>query len=148
MSKEFQKGFKQGFALGTKIGHELGQQGCGSTDIEDILKNSISHLTEEGPGPILNPYPTIKPKPNPVTKPVTPAPILVSETDPKAVSLGYKNNSENVDSKRYPKHAATQNCGNCALYQGKASDAAGPCPIFTGKLVAGTGWCVTYVKKG
>lgn len=44
MSKEFQKGFKQGFALGTKIGHELGQQGCGSTDIEDILKNSVSHL--------------------------------------------------------------------------------------------------------
>lgn len=136
MSKEFQKGFKQGFALGTKIGHELGEQGCGSTDIEDILKNSISHLTEEGPGPIL--------KPNP--KPAAAAPL--SETDPKAQSLGYRNDSRRVDKIKYIKHNATQNCGNCVLYQGKPGDASGGCPIFKPNTVSASGWCTAYAKKG
>ncbi len=75
------------------------------------------------------------------------APATVPETDPTAVSLGYKSDSSKVDAAKYPKHTAGQACGNCSLYQGKAGDAAGPCPIFAGKQVAATGWCSAYVKK-
>lgn len=72
---------------------------------------------------------------------------LVAETDPQAAALGYKADTKNVDAKKYPKHAVSQNCKNCALYQGKASDAAGGCPLFAGKQVAGNGWCSAWAKK-
>ena len=52
-----------------------------------------------------------------------------------------------VDAAKFPKHAATQMCGNCALYQGKATDKAGGCPLFAGKQVAAAGWCSAYAKK-
>lgn len=73
---------------------------------------------------------------------------MVAETDPQAGALGYKAESSKVDAKKYPTHAATQNCGNCALFQGKAGDKAGMCPLFAGKQVATSGWCSAYAKKG
>lgn len=73
---------------------------------------------------------------------------MLAETDPQSVALGYKADSTKVDAKKYPKHAATQLCSNCALYQGKAADAAGGCPLFAGKQVAGKGWCSAWAKKG
>jgi len=73
---------------------------------------------------------------------------MVAETDPQAGALGYKAESSKVDAKKYPTHAATQNCGNCALFQGKAGDKAGMCPLFAGKQVATAGWCSAYAKKG
>lgn len=72
---------------------------------------------------------------------------LLAETDPQAVALGYKADTTKVDKAKYPKHAATQNCINCALYQGKPGDAAGGCPLFAGKQVAGKGWCSAWAKK-
>ncbi|HQS32006.1 MAG: iron permease [Polaromonas sp. 24-62-144] len=74
-------------------------------------------------------------------------PALLSETDPQAIALGYKADTTKVDAAKYPKHAATQECKNCALYQGKPSDAAGPCPLFAGKQVAAKGWCSAWAKK-
>lgn len=71
----------------------------------------------------------------------------LAETDPQAVALGYKADTTKVDKAKYPKHAAEQNCINCALYQGKAGDAAGGCPLFAGKQVAGKGWCSAWAKK-
>ena len=50
---------------------------------------------------------------------------MVAETDAQAVALGYKPDATKVDAKKYPAHKATQVCGNCALFQGKAADAAG-----------------------
>ena len=75
------------------------------------------------------------------------AQAMVDEKDPQAVGLGYAADSTKVDAKKYPKHAATQLCSNCALYQGKATDAAGGCPLFAGKQVAGKGWCSAWAKK-
>ena len=49
----------------------------------------------------------------------------LSETDPAAVAQGYKADSTKVDAKKFPKHAATQTCANCALFQGKAGAATG-----------------------
>lgn len=75
------------------------------------------------------------------------APPLVAETDANAVQLGYKADSSKVDVKKYPAHKATHICGNCALYNGKLTDAAGNCPLFAGKRVAAKGWCSAYAPK-
>ena len=75
------------------------------------------------------------------------AAAMVAETDAAAAGLGYKADSTKVDAKKYPKHAATQMCSNCALYQGKAADASGGCPLFAGKQVAAKGWCSAWAKK-
>jgi len=72
---------------------------------------------------------------------------MLAETDAQAVALGYKADSKKVDKQKYPKHADTQLCSNCALYQGKASDKSGACSLFPGKHVAGPGWCSAYAKK-
>ncbi len=72
---------------------------------------------------------------------------MVAESDANAASLGYKAAASKVDTTKFPKYAAGQKCSNCALFQGKASDAAGGCPLFAGKQVAGPGWCSAYAKK-
>ena len=75
------------------------------------------------------------------------AQVLVNEKDAQAVALGYVADARRVDVKKYPKFAASQNCTNCALYQGKAADKAAGCPLFPGKLVAGPGWCSAWAKR-
>jgi High potential iron-sulfur protein len=75
------------------------------------------------------------------------AQALVDERDAQAAALGYVADAKRVDVKKYPKFAADQNCANCALYQGKATDKAGGCPLFAGKQVAGAGWCSAWAKK-
>lgn len=71
----------------------------------------------------------------------------LAETDAQAVALGYKADTTKVDAKKFPKHAAAQQCNNCSLFQGKAGDKAGGCPLFAGKQVAANGWCSAYAKK-
>lgn len=75
------------------------------------------------------------------------AQAMVSETDPQAAGLGYKADASKVDKAKFPKYAAGQACGSCALYQGKPADASGNCGLFPGKQVAGKGWCSAYAKK-
>ncbi|MDD2546625.1 MAG: high-potential iron-sulfur protein [Burkholderiaceae bacterium] len=76
------------------------------------------------------------------------AQALLAETDAQATALGYKADATKVDKAKQPKYAAGQICGNCALFQGKPSDAAGGCPLFAGKQVATKGWCSAWAKKG
>jgi formylmethanofuran:tetrahydromethanopterin formyltransferase len=75
------------------------------------------------------------------------AQAMVDEKDGQAAALGYVAEAKRADVKKYPKFAADQNCSNCALYQGKATDKAGGCPLFAGKQVAGAGWCSAWAKK-
>ena len=75
------------------------------------------------------------------------AQALVDEKDAQAAALGYVADAKRVDVKKFPKFVAGQNCTNCALYQGKATDKAAGCPLFAGKQVAGTGWCSAWAKK-
>ncbi len=75
------------------------------------------------------------------------AQAMVDEKDAQAVALGYVADGKKVDTKKYPKFAASQNCANCALYQGKANDKAGGCPLFAGKQVTAAGWCSAWAKK-
>jgi hypothetical protein len=76
------------------------------------------------------------------------AQAMVDEKDPQAAALAYKADASTVDKAKQPKFAAGQNCGSCALFQGKASDASGGCPLFAGKKVSSKGWCSAYAKKG
>ena len=72
---------------------------------------------------------------------------LVNEKDPQAVALGYVADATKADKAKFKNYAAGQLCNNCALYQGKATDAEAGCPLFAGKKVAGKGWCSAYAKK-
>jgi hypothetical protein len=81
------------------------------------------------------------------TRLVQAAAPLVLETEPQAVALGYKADATKADKAKYPKYAAGQNCANCALYQGKPTDAAGACPLFAGKQVGAKAWCSAWAKK-
>jgi hypothetical protein len=74
-------------------------------------------------------------------------PPLVDAKDPQAMALGYTPDATKVDKAKYPKYAAGQACGGCALYQGKAGDASGPCPLYAGKAVLAKAWCSAWVKK-
>ena len=76
------------------------------------------------------------------------AQAMVDEKDGQAAALGYKADSSKVDGKKFATHKPEQNCGNCALFQGKAGDKAGACPLFAGKQVSAAGWCSAYAKKG
>ncbi len=75
------------------------------------------------------------------------AQAMLTDADPQAVALGYKTDGTKTDTKKYPKYAATQNCANCALYQGKATDPTAGCPLFGAKKVAAKGWCSAWAKK-
>jgi formylmethanofuran:tetrahydromethanopterin formyltransferase len=75
------------------------------------------------------------------------AQAMVDEKDAQAAALGYVAEAKKVDTKKYTKFAAGQNCTSCALYQGKAADKAGGCPLFAGKQVADAGWCSAWAKK-
>src|SRR6201997_1924584 len=68
----------------------------------------------------------------------------VTESDPTAQALGYKEDATKVDKAKWAKYAAGQDCGNCSFYQGKAGDAWAPCPMFAGKQVSSKGWCSAY----
>lgn len=76
-----------------------------------------------------------------------PAAPKLDEADPQATALGYKQDTNKVDGKKFPKHEASQSCVTCQLYQGKPKDPSGPCPLFAGKQVAAAGWCSAWVKK-
>ena len=71
----------------------------------------------------------------------------LDEKDPQAVALGYVADTAKADGKKFPKHTKDQKCNNCALFQGKAADAAGGCPLFGTKQVVAGGWCSAWAKK-
>lgn len=68
----------------------------------------------------------------------------VEESDENAVALGYRHDTKNVDAKKYPKHAATQHCGNCSFWQGGKTDDWGGCAMFGRKQIANAGWCQAW----
>jgi hypothetical protein len=75
------------------------------------------------------------------------AQAMLDEKDAQAAALGYVADAKRVDTKRFPKFVAGQNCTNCSLYQGKPTDKTAACPLFAGKQVAGAGWCSAWVKR-
>ena len=74
-------------------------------------------------------------------------PAKVDENDPAAKGIGYRHDAAQDDAAKYPKLVKGQVCGNCALYQAKATDPWAGCPIVGGKQVNAKGWCTAWVKK-
>ena len=74
-------------------------------------------------------------------------PPKLSEDDPSAAALGYRNNAADVDRSMYPRYSPGQNCANCGLVQGSEQDPWRPCPIFVGRLVNAKGWCNAWVAR-
>ncbi|SAK43901.1 high potential iron-sulfur protein [Caballeronia hypogeia] len=70
----------------------------------------------------------------------------LSEKDPAAVAVGYKEDATKVDRAKYANFVAGQTCANCSLFDGKSGDAWGGCTLFGEKLVAGRGWCASYTN--
>jgi hypothetical protein len=72
----------------------------------------------------------------------------LDEAEPSAAALGYKKDTTQVDSARYPPHPPAQIGAGCRYYQGKAGAQWGPCTIFAGKgAVHSNGWCAAYAAK-
>ena len=75
----------------------------------------------------------------------------VDEGEAAAISLGYRQDATQVDTKAFPKRAGTQGarqfCENCALYEGDPGDRLAPCSVFQGRLVSGKGWCNAWVSR-
>jgi hypothetical protein len=103
------------------------------------------------------PAPPVVAAPEPTPAPATPAPAaqttttaalpMLDEKVAQAVALGYVADSSRADKAKFAVWAAGRQCNGCALYLGKAGDAAGPCPLFAGKQVSAKGWCSSWVKK-
>jgi hypothetical protein len=75
------------------------------------------------------------------------AQTVLSESDPQAMALGYKENAMNVDRGKFPKFSTDQGCYNCALWQGSQTSTSGGCVLFVGKSVSASGWCSAYARK-
>jgi hypothetical protein len=71
----------------------------------------------------------------------------IEENEPKAVSLGYRNETAQVDEKRFPKHKATEHCSGCMAWLGKPADAWAECDLMADRMVANGGWCSSFVKS-
>ncbi len=71
----------------------------------------------------------------------------VSETDLQAQTLGYENNANAVDKKKFTAYQPGEMCSKCNFFQGKPGAAWGPCTIFGGKEVNAKGWCSAFVAK-
>ncbi len=67
--------------------------------------------------------------------------------DPKAVALGYVENAEKVDAKKYPSYLKGSNCENCLLLQGSSGPNYRPCNLFPGKVVSVHGWCSGWTAE-
>jgi hypothetical protein len=71
----------------------------------------------------------------------------LTEADPTAQALGYREDATKVDTKKYASYKAGNSCSGCVQYSGKPGEASGPCAAFGGKAVSAKGWCMAWVKK-
>lgn len=72
----------------------------------------------------------------------------LSESDPTAMALGYKEDATKVDKTKFSMYKEGSMCSNCKFWTGNAGDAYGPCQLFPGKATNAKGWCSGYNPKG
>ncbi|HLW23231.1 MAG TPA: high-potential iron-sulfur protein [Steroidobacteraceae bacterium] len=75
------------------------------------------------------------------------APVRVDPNDPAARALGYVENAQQVDARKYPGFIPGSNCDNCLQLEGKPGNEYRPCKTFQGKLVAVGGWCSAWTAE-
>jgi len=71
----------------------------------------------------------------------------LTESDPTAKALGYREDSRKVVASKYPNHKPGEECGKCNLYKGAPGAQWGPCQIFPGKDVHVKGWCSAFTPR-
>lgn len=64
--------------------------------------------------------------------------------DPAALALGYVEDANQTDVKKFPSYVKGSTCENCLQLQGSAGTAYRPCTLFPGKLVCAAGWCAGW----
>lgn len=67
--------------------------------------------------------------------------VPLTENDPTAQALGYRNDAAQVDAAKFPQHQAGQTCASCKFFQ------SGACQLFPGKQVSDKGWCSAFAPK-
>ncbi len=70
---------------------------------------------------------------------------LLTEKDPMAKALGYTADATKVNTAKWKKYKAGQDCATCNLF--RSTGANGTCTLFAGKEVSPKGWCNSWVKK-
>jgi len=73
--------------------------------------------------------------------------VRLTESDPTAAALGYREDASKVDAAKSPTHKAGQTCANCRFYAGADKSTAAACQLFPGKEVVAKGWCSAYNAK-
>jgi len=71
----------------------------------------------------------------------------LSDANPGAASLGYTEDSDTVDLRRFPKHTSQQRCANCKYFQIGAGVPYAPCRLYPGNAVHVNGWCAGYLAR-
>ncbi len=123
--------------------------------IEMVPLTTIIALTACSPPPppkstaetVSPPAAAPSPAPTPAPASITTSAPMLDEKDPQAVALGYVQDTARADKAKFSTYITGSQCSGCALYQGKAGDAAGGCTLFPGKNVTAQGWCSAWAKK-
>lgn len=68
----------------------------------------------------------------------------LSVKDPAAIALGYVEDANQTDVKKYPSYVKGSTCENCLQLQGNAGATYRPCSLFPGKTVCAAGWCSAW----
>lgn len=75
------------------------------------------------------------------------APSLLTEQDPTATALGYREDANRWDAKKYPQRQPDQTCANCKLSRGDAAGGRVACTLYGGRLASASGWCAAWAKR-
>jgi hypothetical protein len=70
----------------------------------------------------------------------------LSEADPTASSLGYRQDGAQADPVKFPMRSPDQTCATCKLSRGSDGEWI-PCTLYAGKLVNAKGWCAAWSKR-
>lgn len=71
----------------------------------------------------------------------------LSEADPTATALGYREDAAKVDNAKSPTYKTGQLCSNCKFFGGIDKTPWAGCQLFPGKAVSAKGWCAGYNAK-
>jgi hypothetical protein len=70
---------------------------------------------------------------------------VLTEADPMAKAMGFRNDTAKADGAKYPKHTNEQTCAKCLHYTTAGAESA-KCDLFS-KVVPKTGWCSGYSRR-
>jgi len=70
--------------------------------------------------------------------------VMLDESDPQALALGYHADGTKTDRVRFPNYARGDQCSGCTQFQTLVGESVGACKLFPDKRVAATGWCSAY----